>query len=228
MMSGVFMIPLFLLLNSCTQQSNTQVHTASSFYPFIHLLKDSLSLDFNIQQAATGILFKQLSLGQKADIVIISQAEWLDRFNKDFEIFESKLIAKNRLCMISKQDSIISLDVLNSKELGIANPDFVPLGYYSMQVISQVGDSINTTFHFNSASQVKKMADIGEVSSAIIYQSQLTKEYNYYCFPDSIQPDISYFILRMNDKEKTISIFNQLTSSNAIKLISLEDQLYLK
>ena len=222
------MIPLFLLLNSCTQQSNTQVHTASSFYHFIHLLKDSLSLDFNIQQAATGILFKQLSLGQKADIVIISQAEWLDRFNKDFEIFESKLIAKNRLCMISKQDSIISLDVLNSKELGIANPDFVPLGYYSMQVISQVGDSINTTFHFNSASQVKKMADIGEVSSAIIYKSQLTKEYNYYCFPDSIQPDISYFILRINDKEKTISIFNQLTSSNAIKLISLEDQLYLK
>ena len=72
------------------------------------------------------------------------------------------------------------------------------------------------------------MADIGEVTSAIIYQSQLTKEYNYYCFPDSIQPDISYFILRMNDKEKTISIFNQLTSSNAIKLISLEDQLYLK
>lgn len=228
MMSGVFMIPLFLLLNSCTQQSNTQVHTASSFYPFIHLLKDSLSLDFNIQQGATGILFKQLSLGQEADIVIISQAEWLDRFHKDFEIFESKLIAKNRLCMISKQDSIISLDELNSKELGIANPDFVPLGYYSMQVIRQVGDTINTPFLFNSASQVKKMADIGEVTSAIIYQSQLTKEYNYYCFPDSIQPDISYFILRMNDKEKTISIFNQLTSSNAIKLISLEDQLYLK
>jgi ABC-type molybdate transport system substrate-binding protein len=227
--SGVMMIPLFLLLNSCSRNSKLQVHVASSIYPAIQLLKDSLDLDIDIQQGATGIIHKQLLLGQEADIVVIIQKEWLNQFQQDFSVKETKLIAKNRLCLISKKDSLLNVqEALNSNSLGLANPDFVPLGYYSLQIMQWYTDSVITPFLFNSAAQVKKMIDLGEIPKAIVYQSQVTKEYFQYCFPNSIQPDIRSFCLRMNDKENSISIFNQLTSSNAIKLISLEDQVYLK
>lgn len=220
--SGIFTVPLFILLGCLDNTSkSTEIFVASSFYPHVKLIVDSLASDKNIiiHHGASGSLYNQLKLGQSPDLIILNHKIWTDKVKSEFTFHESKLIAKNYIALVGNDSLLFNI---KDPVIGIGDSSFVPLGKYSNTLMKRLSTEPQVNPNYlatNSASQLKTLLNIKEINYAMIYTSQITTEHVYWCDDSTV---IDYKVFTLNSDPNTKSLFRLITSDKAKKLISLE------
>ncbi|WP_173932412.1 molybdate ABC transporter substrate-binding protein [Chelativorans sp. Marseille-P2723] len=156
-----------------------------------------------ISFAASSILARQIEAGAPADIFISADEEWMDYLaERDLIDRDSRrLVLANALVIAAAGPFHEKADpetILAEGRFAMGDPSHVPAGRYAQAALSSLGFWENVRKHAVFGENVRVVLELarrGEVTSAIVYRSDLHAApglFRIYTFPPNSHPPIVY------------------------------------
>jgi molybdate transport system substrate-binding protein len=159
--------------------------------------------------AASSTLARQIDAGAPAGIFVSADEEWMDWLERRglLEPGSRANLARNRLVLIARADSGISLDIapgfplaarLGAGRLAMANPDAVPAGKYGKAALESLGVWKDVRSRIAAADNVRAalvLVSRGEAPLGIVYRTDALVAPAVRVagtFPESSHPPIVY------------------------------------
>lgn len=152
LVKGIFLATILATVHNSANATELIVSAAASLTNAFAELGKSFEhehpeTDVVMNFAGSGTLLQQIDRGAPVDVFASADEETMRRAQKRHLILDSSRVdfAHNALVLIAPSDSklqISRLDDLKSKKIGriaISNPNSVPVGRYSRQVLKQAG-----------------------------------------------------------------------------------------
>ncbi|MEE2998416.1 MAG: molybdate ABC transporter substrate-binding protein [Pseudomonadota bacterium] len=187
-----------------------------------------------VSYAASSILAQQISRGAPTDIFISANQKWMNYLaKKNSLIAQSKRkILSNNLVIISPKNHPVKLKTLNmislnnilkDGRLGIGDPDHVPLGIHSKEVLDHLNlwQPIKKRLaRLKNARAVLTFVERGETKAGIVYQSDahLNNKVNIlFKIPTKMHRKIYYWaaLTRSNNQAASRYLFDILFNQNS-------------
>jgi molybdate transport system substrate-binding protein len=233
-MSPLISFFLLTLLVSCTQKNHedkAKLYLASSLAVLaedIQKLSGKLSIDMVFLSSSA--IAKQIAQGAPCDAAILADEQWL-RYLLQKNTVEpiSRLFAKNRLVLVGPHDhqpqglSDALKQIPKGKKLIIGDPDFVPLGAYTKEALTNIGwlKKLSTQLlPAHSARQASLLLSQGAGSFAILYQSDAQASFAHIIahLDPSLHRPIEYpFLVCKKARSYQAKALEQLLFSKAFK-----------
>lgn len=146
----------------------------------IYEKEHSVELTFNL--GGSGSLAQQIQQGAPVDVFISANQEWMDTLAADDLIIESTRedITGNKLVLITGKDSTISYESIadinasDIEQIAIGNPESVPAGKYTEQVLQNLNlwNPLENKLVFGKdVRQVLTYVETGNVDIGFVYES---------------------------------------------------------
>lgn len=244
MKQGFSVIFIFLFFFGCSSGNKSGEHTvtvfcASSLTDVISEITASFEKENHIQVklnlASSGTLARQIEHGAAPAIFISANKKWVDYLNQlNLTIPESeKKVAGNSLVLIAPKESPLQpfayspgfdLPDLFNGRLSIGDPNHVPAGQYTVQMLGKLGCLNKLQSRFLPAQDVRSalmVVELGEVGAGIVYKTDALKSDKVKIlteFPDSLHNPIYYYMSVIKGKENADSkkLYNYITSEGTV------------
>ena len=193
----VFVLLLFsLLLTACIKEENDSttldkpvklmVSAAISLTDALEdikvLYEEENNVELTVNLGGSGSLAQQIQQGAPVDVFISANQEWMDTLEGADHIISATRedITGNKLVLITGKDSPInygSIEDISAKEIdqiAIGNPESVPAGMYSEQLLHTLDmwDSLKDKLVLaKDVRQVLTYVETGNVDIGLIYES---------------------------------------------------------
>ena len=234
-----YIVLLAILFVSCNnnreKDKGVVVFCASSLTDVISEIADDFEIAFHadvkLNLASSGTLARQIEHGAAPSIYISANKKWLDYlYQKKFIIPETeKKIAGNSLVLVAPSDSKLepmgfslstSLPELFDGKLSIGDPNHVPAGSYTVQLLENLGWRKELEPRFLPAKDVRSalmVVEMGEVEAGIVYKTDALKSNKVKIiteFPDSLYEPVHYYItiIEGQKNENSLSLYNYILS----------------
>lgn len=140
----------------------------------------NVELTFNLE--GSGSLAQKIQQGAPVDVFISANQEWMDTLAIDDLIIESTRedITGNKLVLITGKDSTITyasiadINASDIEQIAIGNPESVPAGKYTEQVLQNLNlwDDLESKLIFGKdVRQVLTYVETGNVDIGFVYES---------------------------------------------------------
>ncbi len=240
MKHAVFLIIVLFFFYACTQNKETDknvvvLYCASSLTDVVSEIaagfEKSNQVVVKLNLASSGTLARQIEHGATPAIFISANKNWVDYLNKlGLTVPEAeKSIAKNSMVLIapleSKLDSFafspeINLPELFRGRLSIGDPQHVPAGNYTIQLLEKLGCKNEMESRFLPAKDVRSalmVVELGEVEAGIVYKTDALKSGKVKIiteFPDSLYEPVCYFMTMVQGQQNELSdkLYNYIMS----------------
>ncbi len=177
--------------------------------------------------ASSGTLARQIRNGAEADIYISADKLWVDYLKNENLLIDSTIVAlaKNRLVFICPKDApeykidfsrdfpIESLDV---KQIVIGDPDYVPAGRYTKQMLDSLDwfERIREkTIMAKDVVSVLHYVEMGACDLGVVYASEVRPNSNVRIVsvvPEMLYDPIVFYISMLKDADKSsIDLYQQ-------------------
>lgn len=183
---------LLLVLSSCntsgdsSSQDSLRVSAASSLTMVMKEIKQQYEKEhpdqnITIQYASSGTLAYQLLQGAPTDLYISASERWMEKVIQEGLIRPENVqpLLKNRLVLASHQRNGFKIENLSDEGVGqfsMGDPDSVPVGAYTRQVLEYRGiwDKVqNKAVYGKSVRQVGSYIQSQNVEVGFVYQSDV-------------------------------------------------------
>lgn len=139
-----------------------------------------VTLKFNL--GSSGILAQQIEQGAPADIFISANEDWMDKLEEKKLILEGtrKNITENRIVLVTSKDhpanvnKIADIKADNAGQIAIGNPESVPAGKYTKEVLEHLKkwDELEKSFIMaKDVRQVLTYTETGNANLGFVYAS---------------------------------------------------------
>ncbi|MFD1927340.1 molybdate ABC transporter substrate-binding protein [Sporosarcina siberiensis] len=205
----LFSIVFLLVLSGCVQTSATEenpkaekdtaetvrltVSAAVSLTDALEEIKTNyekntdVELIFNL--GGSGSLAQQIQQGAPVDVFISANQDWMDTLDEQDLILKSTRedITGNKLVLIAGSSSNLNYRLVNDisaddiKQISIGNPESVPVGKYSEQVLKNLkmwNDLENKLILGKNVRQVLTYVETGNVDIGFVYESDALSSEN--------------------------------------------------
>lgn len=189
----VFPLLLLLLLSACTEKSTTEdipisltVSAAVSLTDALEEIKTNYEKETNVELTfnlgGSGSLAQQIQQGAPVDVFISANQDWMDTLEKEDLILNATRedITGNKLVLIAGVSSDINYQSVNDistddiEQISIGNPESVPAGKYSEQVLKNLNiwnDFESKLILGKDVRQVLTYVETGNVDIGFVYES---------------------------------------------------------
>lgn len=189
----LFSLVLLLILAACSSNSEKQDEkvplTVSAAVSLTDALEDIKTLyekdhkvEFTFNLQGSGSLAQQIQQGAPVDIFISANQQWMETLAEDQLIIDSTKedVTGNKLVLITSKDSPIDYDSIEAigdneiKKIAIGNPESVPAGKYTEQVLQNLNlwDSLENKFILaKDVRQVLTYVETENVDIGFVYES---------------------------------------------------------
>ena len=186
------------------------ISTASSITEVVQqvslLFYERSQIKVNINTASSGILANQIKKGALVDIFISADEQWINYLDKQNIFVEVRYLCSNRLVILVSDRCLCTITSLQKlkldrfKKIAVGNPDFVPLGKYTLQSFKSVGilEDLNTKIVYtSSARNTVEYLNKNIVDAAVIYYTDtffMKKRNSLYIIPTYYHNKIKYWV----------------------------------
>jgi len=193
---------LFLVISGCKLNKNPQSKTtirimaAASLTEVFNELKMEFkkrnpALEIEVNYAGSQALAKQIELGAEADIYASANVVYMKRLEEKNLVIKPTVFARNKLIIgiFHGMDRIQSLADLLQEDVRLVIADqSVPVGRYTIKMLSRLGDSKKLTDNFKEkfldsvvskeldVKSVVRKIELGVVDAGVIYQTDVTEQ----------------------------------------------------
>ncbi len=192
----IFILTLILIVAGCTNETatNEQDHKTQKLFisaaasltdameeiAKIYEEENNIELTFNF--AGSGKLAQQIQQGADIDVFISANENWMDTLIEEGLVKEDtrENITGNKLVLIVAEDSSISYDSFEEldrndvDEIAIGNPESVPAGEYTKEILKNLGkwEELEDNFVFaQDVRQVLTYVETGNADIGFVYES---------------------------------------------------------
>lgn len=189
--------------------------------------KFSVKLNF----ASSGTLARQIENGADPDIFISANKKWLDYLiDKGYaDSVSSKLVAGNQMVLVAPLNSTIQpfqfsdsvkLPELFDGRLSVGDPEHVPAGAYTMQILNKLGCAKELESRLLPAKDVRSalmVVELGEVEVGIVYRTDALKSDKVKIltqFPDSLHQPVGYYmsLIKGRENDRSLQLYKYIVS----------------
>lgn len=184
---------LLLFLLGCTQKTatslpQTTLYLASSLMPLKgHLKKSAEKFSINMVFQSSSVIAQQIAAGAPCDAAIVADDTWKNYLIKRKAVEEeTHIIAHNSLVVAGNNKDAQTKNIKdlldNNDKIIIADPDFVPLGSYSKEMLNALGifDKLEKQLVMaHSAQHAVTLLNQGLAKKAILYASDINNKNIY-------------------------------------------------
>jgi molybdate transport system substrate-binding protein len=191
--------------------------------------KEQIEVKLNL--ASSGTLARQIEHGATPGIFISANKNWVDYLNQlNLTIPETeKSIASNSMVLIapleSKLDSFafflgINLPEIFEGRISIGDPQYVPAGAYTLQILNSLRCRDSLESRFLPAKDVRSalmVVELGEAEAGIVYKTDALRSTKIKIiteFPDSLHKPINYYMVMIKNQknETSTNLYNYIVS----------------
>ncbi len=246
MKNGVYILIVSLLVFGCKsvkkdKNSELVVFCAASLTDVISDITSEFEKENKVQVklnlASSGTLARQIEHGATPALFISANKKWLNYLDSlDLTIPETgKNIIGNSMVLIvpvqSKMEPVaysteMNLPNLFEGRLSVGDPNHVPAGSYTVQLLKNMGCEKELESRFLPAKDVRSalmVVELGEVEAGIVYKTDALKSEKVKIiteFPDSLHSPVYYHMALINGEKNTMStkLYNYITSEETIRI----------
>ncbi len=192
----IFILTLILIVAGCTNETATNekdhktqklfISAAASLTDAMEEIaeiyeeENNIELTFNF--AGSGKLAQQIQQGADIDVFISANENWMDTLIEEGLVKEDtrENITGNKLVLIVGEDSSISYDSFEEldrndvDDIAIGNPESVPAGEYTKEILKNLGkwEELEDNFVFaQDVRQVLTYVETGNADIGFVYES---------------------------------------------------------
>jgi len=148
------------------------------------LYEEEYGVKLTINYGGSGKLAQQIQQGAPIDLFISANEEWMDTLtNEDFIVQESIVsVVSNSLVIIANKESsykygkLEDIDMDNVNKIAIGNPDSVPAGEYTKEVLTKLNKWGQLSDRFVYAKDVRQAltyVETGNAEIGFVYESDV-------------------------------------------------------
>ncbi|GEN53084.1 molybdate ABC transporter substrate-binding protein [Halobacillus faecis] len=189
-LTWIWSMMILLILCSCTSPSdsndtNIRIAAAASLKDVLEELTPHFEEKYNIEvetiYGGSGKLARQIEQGAPVDVFLSADLRWIELLKEQDLVEKDTYIefATNRIVLIgdeskSRLDTIQELELTESEQLAVGNPESVPAGTYTKQTLEriQLWRKLKDQMVFGSdVRQVLAYVESGQVDYGFVYAS---------------------------------------------------------
>lgn len=237
-----FFLIFTVFLSSCTPDSTKRnentilIFAASSTASLLNHITAQYKEDTGKvvipSYASSSTLAKQIAQGSPADLFLSANTHWITYLEKQNSVDTSSKVAifENTLSLVSHPSHSIeeSKDIHSylqktQSKLIIADPEHVPLGFYTSEALKNYGlwDLVqNNTARMSEARMVSRIIEQKQAIYGITYSSEAYNNPNLKVLtkiPNDKHSDIQYCLIKTNHCDSSAQEFYQYLISDAIR-----------
>lgn len=199
-----------LFLGACSgsnAKKDLQVFCAASLTEVMTALADSFTVEtgqkVSLSFASSGTLARQIQMGAPANLFLSANKQWVDYLINSTLVSDTGYweIAGNALVLIANNnfpDKALTLKQAVNHRFAIGDPNMVPVGLYSKQVLENLGLWKRNRFLLgHDVKHVLKLVEMGEADMGIVYRTDAissTKVRKVETLPENLHQPVRYHI----------------------------------
>jgi len=164
--------------NKSSETTELTISAAVSLTDALEEMQTSFEKEHNVKMkfnlGSSGTLAQQIEQGAPADIFISANEEWMDKLaaKKLIKTDSRKDVTENRIVLITSKDNpakvsdIKALSNKNVSQIAIGNPESVPAGKYTEQVLNHLKKWDGLKDKFIMAKDVRQVLTYTETGNA--------------------------------------------------------------
>nr|WP_307774627.1 molybdate ABC transporter substrate-binding protein [uncultured Cetobacterium sp.] len=162
---------LFLTLSIISFSQDITISAAASLKEYLEknitdYKKLHPEINFFLNLGGSGTLKKQIEQGAPCDIIFLANSDYVESLEKNGFVENKQNILENKLVLIENKN------ISNNNLLAMGNPNFVPAGKYSQEVLNNISLPFNyEPIYTKDVRAALNYVEIGEVKYGIVYLS---------------------------------------------------------
>lgn len=234
----LIMVILSILMTGCNSRKDEPltIGVAASLTSVMEelapMFQEETGLELKVSYASSGTLQNQIRAGAPLDIFISASKSKMDELASENRIEDMTNLLRNRVFFVVNKEYSEEIKTINDListdyKIAIGEPDSVPAGRYSKEILKSLELWDQLENHFVYGKNVRQVVDYinsGEVSSGFIYKTDLVvlKEgQSNYLMSEDLHTPIIYpigMVSESKNKESARLFYKFLEKESSIEL----------